>query len=893
MAKKRAAVKKEKANDGGQKNNQAGVKNKSAKSAPVHIGGKKLVIVESPTKAKTIRKYLSREYIVESCMGHVRDLPQSAKDIPEKFKKKPWANLGVNVEEHFEPIYCIPKTKTKVVSLLREKLAEASELILATDEDREGESISWHLIHVLKPKVPVKRMVFNEITKEAIQQALKEFRDIDMNLVRAQEARRILDRLVGYTISPLLWKKVAYGLSAGRVQSVAVRLVAEREHERLRFKRSSYWDLTGDNEKDKVKFGTRIISYKEKRVASGKDFDSATGQLLKDKANEVLHLDEVQAQKIKKEIEKKDWLVTDVEEKPVSRKPAPPFITSTLQQEANRKLGLSSRETMQVAQKLYEKGMITYMRTDSMFLSDQAVKAARSAILKLYGQDFLPSEFRDYGKKKVKGAQEAHEAIRPAGTAFVSPDETTGLSAVEQKLYDLIWKRTMACQMVNSEHKQITVRFQVGEAVFGASGMTVEFAGFLKAYVEDGDDIAAEQGTTEIKLPKLNKNEKVKLLELKVNSHETKPPARYTEASLVQTLEREGVGRPSTYASIIGTIQDRGYVRKVGNALIPTFTALVVSKLLSQHLPNYVETGFTSAMESALDDVAHGDLDQEKYLTSVYFGDKGLKKQVEKREKDINAEESRSIFLEGLKNLTFKVGRYGAYVCRPESKDKEVCASIPETHFPGDMTAEVANKLIDQKINGADSIGKDPKTGLPVYVLSGRYGPYVQLGEGDNEENKPKRMALPQGLEPEKVTLEQALWLLTLPRTLGEHPDLKKEIKLGLGRFGPYVVCEGDYRSIPRTEVLFTVDIKRALELFSQPKRGRGRSVPLKELGPHPETKAAIQVLNGKYGPYIKCGDVNVSVPEGVKPEDVTLNFALDLIAQKVAVSEKPKAKRA
>ncbi len=844
---------------------------------------KKLVIVESPTKAKTIRKFLGRDYMVESCMGHVRDLPQSAKDIPEKFKKKPWANLGVDVEHSFTPIYCVPKNKTKIVSELKKKIDEASEVILATDEDREGESISWHLVNLLKPSVKVKRMVFNEITKEAILAALKDFRDIDMNLVHAQEARRILDRLVGYTISPLLWKKVAYGLSAGRVQSVAVRLVAEREHERLRFKKSEYWDLTAENEKSKSKFESRLVNYKGQRIASGKDFDSLTGALTKD-ANQqrVLCLDEVQTQKIKKEVEKKDWVVTEAEEKPVSRKPAPPFITSTLQQESNRKLGLSSRETMQIAQRLYERGMITYMRTDSMFLSEQAIHAAREGIVKLYGKKYLPDQFRDYGKKKVKGAQEAHEAIRPAGTSFVLPEDSE-LSGIELKLYDLIWKRTMACQMVNSEHKQMTVKIQAGDALFSASGMTIEFPGFLKAYVEGSDDPEAELETNEVRLPNLKKGDKVGVESIKVNRHETKPPARYTEASLVQTLEREGVGRPSTYASILGTIQDRGYVKKVGNALVPTFTALVVTKLLSQNLPEYVETGFTSAMEQALDDIASGDLDQEKYLTSVYFGDKGLKKQVEKKEKEINADESRSVQLEGLKGFDFRVGRYGAYVCRKEKKGEEVCASIPETQFPGDMTAEIANKLIDQKINGADSIGNDPATGKPVYVLSGRYGPYVQLGDGDenNKETKPKRMALPAGLAPEDVTLDKALWLLSMPRKLGVHPQLKKDVKLGIGRFGPYVVCEGDYRSVPKTEDFFSVSIKRALELLAQPKRGRGKSVPLKELGQHPQKKTVVQVLNGKYGPYIKCGGTNVSLPEGLKPEDVTLKIALDLLAKK------------
>lgn len=857
---------------------------------------KKLVIVESPTKAKTIRKYLGRDYIVESCMGHVRDLPQSAKDIPEKFKKKPWANLGVNVEKHFEPIYCIPKTKTKIVSQLKHSLQSASELILATDEDREGESISWHLVNVLKPEVPVKRMVFNEITKEAIEQALGGFRNIDMNLVRAQEARRILDRLVGYTISPLIWKKVAYGLSAGRVQSVAVRLVAEREHARLKFRKSQYWDLVSKNEKNKFIFSTKIYSYKGKRIAAGKDFDGLTGELLKNKTGEVLHLDETQANHILKEITGKDWVVTEVDEKPVSRKPSPPFITSTLQQESNRKLGLSSRDTMSVAQKLYEKGLITYMRTDSMFLSEQAVKAARKEILKLYGKEYLPTEFRDYGKKKVKGAQEAHEAIRPAGTDFVHPDKSE-LMGYEQKLYDLIWKRTMASQMVNSEHKQMTAKLQVRDAIFTAAGMTTEFHGYLRAYVEGRDDSGEsenrEEGDfSEMKLPPLKVNEKINLVEVKAIPHETKPLPRYTEATLIQTLEKEGVGRPSTYASIIGTVQDRGYVRKVGNALVPTFTALVVTKLLSQHLPDYVETSFTSAMESALDDIANGDLDQEKYLTSIYSGEKGLKSQVEKREKDIKDDDSRSIRLEGMKDLTFKVGRYGAYVCRPDGKDKEVCASIPENHLPGDMTVATANSLIDQKINGADSIGKDPVTGLPVYILTGRYGPYVQLGESDKEENKPKRMAIPSPLTPETVTLSKALWLLSLPLKLGMHPQLKKEIKLGLGRFGPYVVCDGDYRSVPKTDVFFEMNLKRAIELFSQPKRGRGRAVPLKELGVEPRSNSPVQVLNGKYGPYIKCGSINVSLPEGVTPESVTLKAALILIEQKSPKSDKRKSLR-
>ncbi|MCM2283047.1 MAG: type I DNA topoisomerase, partial [Bdellovibrionaceae bacterium] len=665
--------------------------------------GKKLVVVESPTKAKTIRKFLGKDYIVESCMGHVRDLPQSAKDIPEKLKKEPWATLGVDVDHGFEPIYCVPKTKTKVVKLLKDKLADADELILATDEDREGESISWHLIEVLKPKVPTKRMVFNEITKEAIQSALNEFREIDTNLVRAQEARRILDRLVGYTLSPLLWKKIAYGLSAGRVQSVAVRLIAEREHERIRFHKAAYWGLEADCEKSDVSFLSRVLSVDGKRVATGKDFDADTGRLFADRAKELLHLDAAKAEDVRSRVQGQEWKVTEVEEKPVSRKPAAPFITSTLQQEANRKLGLGAREAMQVAQSLYEQGFITYMRTDSTFLSQQALTAARTRIQKMYGKDYLPDEPRLYEGKKVKGAQEAHEAIRPAGTEMVPPDET-GLSGVQLKMYELIWKRTVASQMVNSRQKQVSVRLTAGPAVFAASGMTIEFPGFLRAYVEGSDDEAAALEEKEVRLPDLKVGDKVNVRHVTTTEHETKPPARFTEASLVQMMEKEGIGRPSTYASIISTIIDRGYVKKAGNALVPTFTAMIVAKLLGQHLPKYVDIGFTSSMERSLDDIAQGDLDWQKYLKTVYFGDEGLKKQVETQEKKIEPEEARSIRLMGLEHLDFRVGRYGAYVCRNGKDGQEACASLPESQAPADVTFEIANKLIDQKINGSDAL---------------------------------------------------------------------------------------------------------------------------------------------------------------------------------------------
>ncbi len=856
------------------------------------MAAKKLVIVESPTKARTIKKFLSKDYIVESCMGHIRDLPKSAKEIPEKYKKEKWARIGVNVEKNFEPIYLVPKTKTKVVTQLKKLLKEADELYLATDEDREGESISWHLLEVLKPKVPVKRMVFHEITKTAILNALDDCREINFDMVRAQEARRILDRLVGFTISPLLWKKVAYGLSAGRVQSVAVKLISEKEQERVSFVKSFYSSISGTAEKDGKAFETRLTEWKGKRLATGKDFDEKNGELKPDK-KDLVHLNEQTSLDVLKELENKVLDVLSVDERPVSRKPAAPFITSTLQQEANRKLGLSSREAMQVAQKLYEQGHITYMRTDSTFLSGQAINAARDCIKDLYGKEYLPKDPRDYSKKKSKGAQEAHEAIRPAGSEFIKPEDTN-LKGPQFELYDLIWKRTVASQMVNAEQKQMSVKIKAGEGLFTSNGLSLVFPGFFKAYVEGFDDPEKALNNKEVHLPQLSVGDKAKLKELRNNQHETKAPARYTEASLVQKLEKEGVGRPSTYASIIGTVQDRGYVNKVGNSLQPTFTALIVTKLLEKHLSNYVDLNFTSEMENSLDLIADGEKEWTQYLKSVYLGKTGLREEVEKNEEKINPEESRAITLKKLEGLTFKVGRYGAYVCK-DNNGEEVCASLPEDRAPADVEVSYVDKIIDQKINGTDALGKDPKTDMPVYVLTGRYGPYVQLGESDGgEKEKPKRSSIPPTMEPDNLTLDQALSLLALPKVLGEHPDTKVEIKAGLGRFGPFIVYEKDFRSIPKDMDLFTITLEQALELLSRPKRGRGKAAPLKVLGEHPKVKVEVAVYNGKYGPYIKCDKVNVSVPEGQKPEDVTLEQAVDLLADRIdEVSAKKTAKKA
>jgi DNA topoisomerase-1 len=839
--------------------------------------GYKLVVVESPTKAKTIRKFLGKEYVVESCMGHIRDLPQSAKEIPEKFKKEKWAQLGVNVEKNFEPLYCIPKDKVKIVKVLKDRIADASELYLATDEDREGESISWHLVEVLKPKVPTKRMVFHEITKTAIQKSLKETRSIDSNLVRAQEARRVLDRLVGYTISPLLWKKVAFGLSAGRVQSVALRLVVEREHERIRFKKSQYWGVLAKLEKDGVEFEARLQTIKTQRVAIGKDFDGVTGKLTTGK--DVVVLDEPMAAGLVNGLADSTWIVQEVEERPVFRKPAPPFITSTLQQEANRKLGLSSRETMQVAQKLYEQGFITYMRTDSTALSNEALDAARLCIVQKYGQEYLPGVARKYDGKKAKGAQEAHEAIRPAGVEFVDP-EATGLVATQLKLYELIWMRTMASQMVDSRQKQVLTKIVAKDTIFSASGMTIEFPGFLRAYVEGSDDPEAELLEREVRLPRLKEKDKLTKKNLDPTFHETKPPARFTEASLVQIMEKEGIGRPSTYASVISTIIDRGYVRRAATALVPTFTALVVAKLLSCYLPEYVDLKFTSEMEESLDKIAEGDLDWENYLKKIYFGPKGLKAQVEKQSDQIDPAEARTVQLEGLEAYNFHVGRFGAYLTGKRDGES-VSASLPDAESPADLTSEMVEKLIDRKLKGADVLGRDPKTGLPIYVLTGRYGSYVQLGEVSDEKEKPKRASLPPNTQPEDVTLPVALELLSLPKVLGAHPGTGKDLKVGLGRFGPYVVHEGDYRSIPKGESLFEMSFERALELMNTPKKGRGRAAPLKILGIWPGSTEEIQVLNGPYGPYLKAGKANISLPEGVTPESVTLEKAIELLTEK------------
>ncbi|WP_017298517.1 type I DNA topoisomerase [Nodosilinea nodulosa] len=846
-----------------------------------------LVIVESPTKAKTIRNYLPSGYRVEASMGHVRDLPRSASEIPASVKGEKWAQLGVNPEDDFAPLYIVPSDKKKVVKTLKDALKDADELVLATDEDREGESISWHLLQVLNPKVPTKRMVFHEITQEAIQAALSNCRDIDSQLVHAQETRRILDRLVGYTLSPLLWKKIAGGLSAGRVQSVAVKVVVNREQARRAFRRGSYWDLKANLLKGENAFEAKLHSLGGTRLANGSDFDEATGRVAE--GRDVVLLDEAQARDLQTRLQAGAWTVSNLEERPNNRKPSPPFTTSTLQQEANRKLRLSARDTMRVAQNLYEQGYITYMRTDSVHLSEQAISAARSCVTTKYGTEYLSPKPRQYATKS-KGAQEAHEAIRPAGSTFRTPKET-GLGGREAALYDLIWKRTVASQMADARQTNITASIEVENAIFRATGKRIDFPGFFRAYVEGSDDPDAAIEDQEVLLPALAMGDALNCAELEAIGHETQPPARYTEATLVKTLESEGIGRPSTYATVIGTIIDRGYVRLVNNSLIPTFTAFAVTELLEQNFPDLVDVHFTARMEQTLDDISTGEVDWLPYLKAFYSGDQGLETLVHDREAQIDPTAARTVLLDDLE-AKIRIGRYGPYV-EIGTGEESVKASIPADVPPADLDGEQIERIIKQKVEGPDKVGLHPETGEPIFLRIGPYGPYVQLGEPTDDNPKPKMASLPKGTQPEAVTLEMAVGLLRLPRKLGQHPDSGAWIKAGQGRFGPYIVHDQgkdgrDYRSLKGDDDVLTVTLERALELLAQPKAGRGRKKvdPLKDLGAHPDDQEPVAVFNGPYGLYVKHGKVNASVPEGIEVDAVTLEQALSWINAKASTKK-------
>src|SRR5579875_1559778 len=846
---------------------------------------KPLVIVESPAKAKTISGLLGSEYDVESSIGHIRDLPRNAADVPAAYKAEPWSRLGVDVENDFKPLYVVAPEKKAQVSKLRSLLKDASELYLATDEDREGESIAWHLMEVLAPRVPVRRMVFHEITRPAIERAVQEWRDLDRRLVDAQETRRILDRLYGYEVSPVLWKKVMPSLSAGRVQSVATRLLVERERARMRFKAASYWDIAGTFSPGG--FEARLAEVDGRRIATGKDFGE-DGRLAR---QEAVLLDEEAAVGLAGRLAGAGFSVRSVEEKPWRRTPHPPFMTSTLQQEAARKLRFSAARTMRVAQDLYESGYITYMRTDSTTLSAEALSAARSQARALYGDDYVPAEPRRYDKK-VKNAQEAHEAIRPAGETFRTPEETR-LSGDARRLYELVWMRTVASQMNDATGQSVTVRLGAvssgGEdAVFQASGRVIGFPGFLRAYVEGADDPDAELEDREVRLPRLAEGDRLTADSLQPEGHTTSPPARYTEASLVKALEELGVGRPSTYASILDTIQSRGYVWKKGSALVPSWTAFAVVGLLERHFAELVDYGFTATMEEDLDGIANGEREMVPWLSSFYFGDgrPGLKQLVSEHLAEIDAREINSIPIGD--DLVVRVGRYGPYVQRTSTEER---ASLPEDLAPDELTVAKAEELL---ATGSTErlLGTDPASGSPVVVKAGRYGPYVQMGEAGD--GKPRTASLFKTMDPATVTLDDALRLFELPRSVGVDPSTGEEIVAANGRYGPYLKRGSDTRSLDSEEQLFAIGLDEAVALFAQPKgrRGRGTSAaPLRELGPDPETGSPMLLKEGRFGPYVTDGTTNASLRKGDTLEGLTAERAAELLAERR--SAPPRAGRA
>ncbi len=837
---------------------------------------KGLVIVESPAKAKKISGFLGPSYKVLASMGHIRDLPNGAKEIPAALKKEPWASFGVNFDKDFEPLYIVPPEKKKLVSELKDALKNADELILATDEDREGESIGWHLCEVLKPKVPVKRMVFSEITKEAIQEAINSTRKLDENLVAAQETRRVLDRLYGYRLSPLLWKKIAPKLSAGRVQSVAVRVLVQRELERLAFHSATYWDLKASLANDaSAKFAAELVSVVGQRVATGKDFDENTGKLKP--GADVLLLDQPQVEALRDRLATASWQVSSIKERSELRRPYPPFTTSTLQQESNRKLGLSAKETMQIAQRLYEDGHITYMRTDSVNLSGEAIGASRRRIQEKYGTDYLSPQPRQY-TTKAKGAQEAHEAIRPAGTQMLTADEQ-GLSGQSARLYTLIWMRTMATQMTEARLQFITATINASDSEFRATGRHVEFPGFFRAYVEGIDDPDAALDDQESALPPLREQEVVSLQQLESLKHETKPPARFTEATLVRELESDGIGRPSTYASIISTVQDRGYVRKSGNQLIPTFTAMAVTRLLEKHFPNLVDVGFTAKMEEQLDEVASGTAERLPYLREFYCGKGGLDEQVKAHEELIDPRDACTLELSGL-DAKIRVGRWGPFLQKETDAEPET-ASIPSDLAPADITNELAEKLLALKKQGPVSLGMHPD-GLPIYSRNGPFGPYLQVGDVVDDQPKPKRVSIPKNIDPSAVTQDLALKLLSLPRELGTHPETSKTVSAGIGRFGPYVLHDKTYKSLPKDGDVLTIDLAAAVELLKQA-RVKVAPTPLCELGNHPDDGETIAIYEGRYGPYVRHGEVFASLPKDRTIESVQLDEALIWLAERAA----------
>jgi DNA topoisomerase I len=905
--------------------------------------GKALVIVESPAKARTIAGMLGPDFVVESSVGHIRDLPRGADEVPAAYKGEGWARLGVDVDNGFKPLYVVSNDKKSVVANLKRQLKDADELYLATDEDREGESIAWHLFEVLSPTVPVKRMVFHEITPVAIRRAVEEWRDLDRRLVDAQEARRILDRLYGYEVSPVLWKKVLPRLSAGRVQSVATRMVVERERARMRFRSATWWGVDGtfaappvstdsDAPGGPTQFTAALVAVDGDIIATGKDF-SAEGEQLAKSGTRVLA--DAEAAALVAGLEGVSFTVSSVTERPFRRTPAPPFMTSTLQQEAGRKLRFSAQRAMQVAQRLYEQGWITYMRTDSTTLSDEALAAARSQATQLYGKEYVPQAPRRY-ERKVKNAQEAHEAIRPAGETFRTPDVASRqLSGDELRLYDLIWKRTVASQMEDARGTSAQVRL-VGSmpdgvpllsgvsAEFAANGRVISFPGFLRAYVEGEDDPEAELADREVVLPRLAEGASVPGLGFEAGSHATQPPARYTEASLVKAMEELGVGRPSTYASVISTILDRGYVWKKGTALVPSFTAFAVVGLLERYFGDLVDYGFTASMENDLDEIAEGREEALPWLTRFYFGAEhtpgaaptngsanaavsanpalggdtgrlGLKAAVAVHLGEIDAREINSIPLgtgEDGREIVVRVGRYGPYVQRDEER-----ASIPEDLSPDELTLERANEMLEAP-SGDRELGIDPESGEPIFVKAGRFGPYVQVGELVDGGHKPRTASLFSTMSPDTLTFEQALELLSIPRLVGADPSSGEEITALNGRYGPYLKRGTDTRSLTSEEQLLTVSLDEAVAIFAQPKTRRGGKTPagpLRELGADPETSLPMVLREGRFGPYVTDGTTNASLRRGDEVDSITPERAAELLAERRAAgpSTRRRAKKA
>ncbi|GIV03452.1 MAG: DNA topoisomerase 1 [Fimbriimonadales bacterium] len=863
----------------------------------------KLVIVESPAKAKTISRFLGPEYRVEASIGHIRDLPERAAEIPKEIKDKPWADLAVDVENDFTPYYVIPSSKKKQVAKLRGALKEAKELYLATDEDREGESIGWHVLQVLKPKqsVPVRRIVFHEVTKEAIQAALQNPRQINENLVRAQETRRILDRLYGYSLSPLLWRKVRRNLSAGRVQSVAVRLLVEREWERIRFRSASYWDVVATLEHENKSFPARLKAVDGVDLATGKQFDPETGELKKDLEKEYLWLKEPEARELAGAAKAvAPWKVTDLTKKPFTEKPAPPFITSTLQQEANKRLGFSARYTMSLAQELYEGvdlagervGLITYMRTDSVTLAERAVEEIRSEIRTRFGNEYLPDKPRRY-QTKTRNAQEAHEAIRPTDMRRRPEEVAKFLTKDQAALYELIYRRTLACQMKDAKSERTRIEWQIRTGsgktlLFVATGKTVLFPGFLAAW---GVERAA--GEEEAVLPSLQVGDAVDVRSVEAEGHETQPPPRYTEASLVKKLEEEGIGRPSTYATIISTLLDREYAFKKGNQLVPTVTAMCVHELMMRHFPSFVDLKFTARMEDDLDDIAKAERDMVAELREFYYGTEekpGLKPRIEQEMPKVEPPQVPIGPDPTTGEMIYaRVGRYGEYIQRGEG-DGAVRATLPPNTAPADLTPEQAAALLDGK---EEPITTDPETGRPVYLKTGRYGAYLEVQPAEGDDGKPKRTSLPKSLKPENLDEETARKLLTLPRELGKHPESGEPVLAALGPYGPYVQHGREFRSLPNLDALFTVTLDEALTLLSQPKQGRRKSAePIKELGEAEGCAGPIKVMKGRYGPYVTDGKTNATLPKDFDPEQVTLEQAAELIRTKAAAGPVKRRRR-